>query len=520
MRRFSFPSVIPVLIIGVVSWLVLMPLLGPGFIGTDDGHWMIIRFTAFYQSLAEGHFPVRFLGRLNYEYGYPVANFLYPGFMYVGSLIHAFGIDFVGTVKIILVGSVLLTSFVLYRWLRLFFRRFAAIMGTLGFLTSPYLAYDIYKRGSVGEILAFAGVAGVFYAAEAGKKTLFSVALAFLIVSHNSAAALFVPVVLVYLWVRRRIGEFLAPLALGIGLSAFFWFPALYERRYVVFDGIAVSDPSSYFVLLPSLWLLGFPGILAALAAWKSNKFEGLTHAFLSLFAATILLALPISQFVWDIRPFAVLFQFPFRFLMVGLFLGPWFIALLLDKAGSRRVMAAAVLVLAFAAQLIAARQYVNRIDLPEEFFTTNEATTTVADEYMPRWVSQKPTIRAAQRAEFYKGRGMITYRKSGLHPIDIDVQAQEDSIIQFNTLYYPGWGVVVDNTPVALDFDNPWGVMRIVVPKGNHHVMASFRETVPRFIADLVSVASGIALLAYAYAGNAAKSVKPAKKSIIISRK
>src|SRR2546421_9202065 len=35
-------------------------------------------------SLRHGQFPVRFLPRLNHGYGYPVADFLYPLFMYIG----------------------------------------------------------------------------------------------------------------------------------------------------------------------------------------------------------------------------------------------------------------------------------------------------------------------------------------------------------------------------------------------------------------------------------------------------
>src|SRR5262245_59157359 len=72
----------------VVAIIILSPLFRSGFIVTDDGDWMVIRLTAFYQSLADGQMPVRFLGRLYNGYGYPVANFLYPGYLYFGSLIH------------------------------------------------------------------------------------------------------------------------------------------------------------------------------------------------------------------------------------------------------------------------------------------------------------------------------------------------------------------------------------------------------------------------------------------------
>src|SRR3972149_2678418 len=102
----------------LASLLVLWPFLRSGFYISDDGEWMVIRLSAFYQSLAEGQFPVRFLGRLNYSYGYPVANFLYPGLLYFGSVLRLLGFSFVGAVKIILASSVIGAALFLFASLR------------------------------------------------------------------------------------------------------------------------------------------------------------------------------------------------------------------------------------------------------------------------------------------------------------------------------------------------------------------------------------------------------------------
>src|SRR3989344_8938078 len=59
-----------------VSLIALWPFFRKGFYTSHDGEWMIIRFTAFHQTLAAGQFPVRFVDRLNNNYGYPVLNFL------------------------------------------------------------------------------------------------------------------------------------------------------------------------------------------------------------------------------------------------------------------------------------------------------------------------------------------------------------------------------------------------------------------------------------------------------------
>ena len=100
----------------IAALFVLSGLVHRGFFISDDGGWMIIRLSALFQSLREGQFPVRFLGRLNYGYGYPVANFLYPGFLYIGSLIHVLGFSFVDSVKIILGASICIGGLFTFLW--------------------------------------------------------------------------------------------------------------------------------------------------------------------------------------------------------------------------------------------------------------------------------------------------------------------------------------------------------------------------------------------------------------------
>src|SRR3989344_9659667 len=120
---FSIPSVIG--------------LLHSGFPLTDDGNWMVIRLSAFYENLRDGQFPVRFLSRLNHGYGYPVSDFLYPGFLYLGSLVHILGFSFVNSVKIILGLSLILSAIFSFLWLRKIFDEIPAFIGSLIYLYFP-----------------------------------------------------------------------------------------------------------------------------------------------------------------------------------------------------------------------------------------------------------------------------------------------------------------------------------------------------------------------------------------------
>src|SRR5205814_7617229 len=156
-----------VCIIVILSLPAIVGLLHKGFFVTDDGEWMIIRFSAFYQALHDGQFPVRFLQRLNFNYGYPASTFLYPGFMYAGILFHILKIGFVDTIKWILGISLFGTTIFTYFWLsKMFTKKSAAVIGALVSLYVPYHFYDIYTRGSVGEVFALLWIPFVLWMIE------------------------------------------------------------------------------------------------------------------------------------------------------------------------------------------------------------------------------------------------------------------------------------------------------------------------------------------------------------------
>ncbi len=67
---------------------------------------------------------------------------------------------------------------------------------------------------------------------------------------------------------------------------------------------------------------------------------------------------------------------------------------------------------------------------------------------------------------------------------------------MQVNTVYYPGWGATLDGVQVRLDYSNMEGLMRIPVPAGEHHLIIAFRETISRFLADIVSLGSVVAYI------------------------
>src|SRR5574337_590351 len=124
LKKYKFLFLLVILTIPLI-----LPLLNIGFPLTDDGNWMIIRLSAFYEALRSGQFPTRFLLRLNNGYGYPVADFLYPLFLYLGSAIHLLRFDFTQTIKIILGSSIILSGIFSYFWLRKSMGSLSSVVG-------------------------------------------------------------------------------------------------------------------------------------------------------------------------------------------------------------------------------------------------------------------------------------------------------------------------------------------------------------------------------------------------------
>jgi hypothetical protein len=321
-------------------------------------------------------------------------------------------------------------------------------------------------------------------------------AVTFLIVSHNTLALLFGLCFGVLSLFRPDRSKLLLGALLGLGMAGFFWIPAIAEQRFVVFALATISDPRQYFVSGKETILLGVPvilGLLFALGLLRKKDDESRQIGFIT-FAAYVF-ALPVSVGIWMIPGFARLVQFPYRFLSITTLFGSWLVAYVTSMlTGWRKGIFLVVCLLCWAGGAWLLEKDIVFVSEPLGYYTTNEATTTVADEYMPVWVAKKPIHRAVDPLEVLSGNAKVAPVDSSTMHFSVD--AKESSLIQINKIYYPGWGVTIDGILVPTDHENALGVMRITVPNGIHDIRIAFRETLSRFVADLISLCSFILTL------------------------
>ena len=69
-------------------------------------------------------------------------------------------------------------------------------------------------------------------------------------------------------------------------------------------------------------------------------------------------------------------------------------------------------------------------------------------------------------------------------------MSAKTKTQLRENTLYFPGWNILVDNKKVPIEYQarNNMGVMTFFLPKGEHTVIVQFTETKLRIVADSIS--------------------------------
>jgi hypothetical protein len=522
MKKFPF-YILGVLLICLPA---LLPLFDKGFFTTDDGEWMIIRFSAFYSALRDGQFPVRFLHTLNSGYGYPAPNFLYPAFMYIGIPIQIMTSNFVNTIKIILGLSLIGSTIFTFLWLNKYFSKQLSLLASGISLYLPYHLFDVYTRGSVGEVLSFVWVPFIFWNIERSSLFFTTIGFFFLLLSHNTLAVLFAPLVFIYLIIksykdRKLLFKYLQSIILGAGIASFFIIPVIFELNLTRFFQTRISNPLSYFSDLKLIGPVTFFIIILSFLTFKTKINHAVKNKtyyllFLAFSVISIFFSSNFSTFFWQSFPSSWI-QFPFRllsYLIIGI---PFLAAYSLSLTGARTKLVLILIICALS--ILSARPFstpATRFDKEDSFYYTNNATTTVHDEYMPVWVKKNNLHMPDHKVSLLKGNGKILKIQTKNNQISFLADLESKSLLQVNTIYWPGWKVFDSSGELKIDYQNTAGVMTFTLPKGKHQIQARFTETPLRHGANIISLLSVFTLIIISSASQKNKL----KTSLILQKK
>lgn len=166
------------------------------------------------------------------------------------------------------------------------------------------------------------------------------------------------------------------------------------------------------------------------------------------LILISLFFSLPISFPIWQYSPLPKLIQFPWRFLSLTTFCVAVLASRFPKKIGVLLVIITIIASLPFF--------QVTRTFYPDSYYSTNDDSTTIKNEYMPKWVKTDPTNRSTER----------------------------------QTVYFPGVKVIVNGQEVEPEYDDNG----IITTKGE----VVFRETPVRLFADLLSLIGIIVIILF----------------------
>jgi len=510
-----------VLVFGVGAMAVL-PFFGNRFLPTHDGEYHIIRFMEFYRMLSQGYLFPRWAPTINSGYGLPLFQFMYPFPNYMAALFHFFGVEFVSAFKYMSAFAYLSALFFCYLWLKTKWSQKSAVIGTIASAFVPYWFVELYVRGSIGEIWAITFLFFGFLSIERRNVILLALATCLLLLSHNGLSIVFLPIIGLYVLYRLN-ATWLACMALGIGLAAWFWLPALAESHYMV--GLNTVRVTDHFASIPELlipsWGTEFSGVgtsgnkmslqigvgvllwtVFALFRLKTTvkKQRNELLIVLGIMVVSICLVLPSSTWIWLHVPVLPYLQYPWRLLVLIIPFTAWISASLTEYTKKLWVPILLVCVsVLMTYQYTRGAQYEPRNDLyyaSRANFT--DGTSSMGNSLSTIWTPWKET----------KSLTIATDREN--NPIIVDgpnekyldrqytVTLEDDTVVRFHILYFPGWTAYIDGVLTTIDYQSQ-GTIDVHVPKGTHTVRLVMQETVIRTFASGISVLS---LVIFGYLG------------------
>jgi hypothetical protein len=518
------------------AWASL-PLLSLRFPQGHDWFFELVRVAQFQSALLDGQFPPYWGEELYWGFGSPVFLFYAPLYCLVAALCSfaAGSVLWGSSLALLLFTALGLLSMYLLVAEALGEGRAgsaaAARFAACCYVLNPYLLGDKLLRNADAEYaalctlpLALYGLLLIARRQRLGALVL-AAGLALTVLAHNLTglvAFALIPAMAAVIYPPGRWDHLRAVgsgMALALGLSAFFWLPALFYRPLMRMGELTCGkfDFHDNFPPLHAIFTGTFPSIgvllpLLLLVLWLPS-YRGSTPghrvyaAALSAAACFLLLLARVSTPLWESLPFLPLFQFPWRMM------GPLALTASLASAISlgwafegswRSTMAARELVLLLLCLLLAAPVLLASKAVPAPLSSSltrqlerrqialRGSPATVGDEYLP--VSADLVSAAAAAPAEVSGAPPVATNvilRSGTRTV-IDAKADLPAVLTFRRWNFAGWRCTVNGAetkPLA----NRRGVLQVAVPAGESRVEIRLLPPPLRRAGIWISVVSGV---------------------------
>jgi len=556
-----WPSVLVILL----TFWAIQGLLHPGYFPMhDDEH--IARLYDFNLALKTGQFPPRWMQHLGFGYGFPLFIFYPPVIYYIAELFYGAGVSIILSTKVMMGLGFILAALFMYAWIKNRFGRLSGIFAALLYTYAPYHAVDLYVRGAVAEFFSFVWIPALFWMIDLISSTkrmkyvyVGGIFFALIILTHNLVALSFIPFLCIYaLGVlfsnkydkKKILVLYLIAAFLGVGLSAFFWMPALLEKQYTIVDDILTKQLASYkihFVYLQQFWNSpwGYGGsvagpidglsfqvgkiqiVVSVLALYLTGGLLILRRKvtkevlYVGLLVVSLVMSLYMASFysewIWDgIQPLWYI-QFPWRFLLFSALFSSALGGYVISVANRYlpKIVVIIIVVILSGLALYTVRSYFQPsayIPATDAQYTSREEmewrVSSMSFEYVPKGITTVLSPQGTTQLPITKSdiaispfvivSGKATGKIIKNDPVDKRFIVKSSTPTQFrvNTFSFPGWHITVDGHAQSYSDTNKLKLITFPLEPGRHTVEATYTKTWDQYVANTLTLVSIFSLI------------------------
>jgi len=559
-----------VLAVLLLCAVAVAPLLRGDNPCSHDGAFHYYRVVAMRHALGNGILFTRYLPDLAFGYGYPFFNYRAALSYYAALALHLTGLTLPISLNMVYVLSILGSALFAYMLTKDLFGPQAGVVTAIAYAYAPYQFLDALLRANAPESVALPLFPLILWAfrrlALEGKRRWFLLSIASLVallLSHNISSLLFVPFLALYLltlWLVYRKGfHWIAiggALALSLGLTAFFWAPALMERDYVqlhmshitrnndfhynfltlreifappeAVDTSLMNPPMRVHLGLIQTILAGL-GLIIGLIRFRDPEARATLIFLAGVTVAMLGMSTRASLWVWENIPLLPFVQFPWRLvgraiLPVSLLAG----ALVPAASTLSRLRSPPTCTVSYVTAFISVALIILSafpFTYPPQGYCRNAPYPTIVDvfayerqsklvgvdpegSYFPVWVKQRPKTGSPLEQQYETGDTVARFDETtlptgakiveatyGPNKADFVVDTPAAFRARYMAFYFPGWQVKVDGESVDVGATDPEGLITFAVPAGIHTISVRFGSTALRAVVSLISILALAAL-------------------------
>ncbi len=543
-KFFARKKINYLLILLVISIPPIISIFRPGTYESGDLSLHTMRTMSFYNILFNEHLLPRWTPEFNMGYGDPHFIFTYFLPYFIGSVFHFIGFSFLSSIKLLLAFSFILSGLTMYLWSKDELGEKAGLVAAIFYLFAPYHLVDLHFRVTIAETLSFVFLPLLLLLTkkiitQPTALTIISTATcyALLVLTHQVATLTFSPILAsyaIFVWFSKKKREYkdlfayATAIFLALLLSAFYWLPIIFEARYT-HESLMTIDQLQFIQLqnlLYSPWRFGFlfqgnMGQLSLILGYTQiliiflsiymlvkKKFDSRTKPlllfFLTLFFIFAFFVLPQSREVWKMIPLHNYVQFSYRLLEPIALFTAIIAGIVITKWKNKFIIALCILTIFYTIL-----NWGNRRAIPEinsesliiEFSRKPDVSMGGLEPTSPIWADlEKSKLRTKplNHVEIVSGSGKIKELSRNSIEHKYIISAESKIKIKENTLYFPGWTLLINGKPHKIAYtekDSP-GVIFFSLNRGLYEAQLVFQNTKERTFSLFVSIITSILIV------------------------